>query len=369
MKLLRTEKPPQAPADGAIWWATRRQIDPARFANDAAFAAWATDPANASAWAEIDRRVQDVGSFASMPEIRAMRGAALDIARDRAARSPRTRWSLAAAIAASIVGGLSWIELSAPVPTDQGPAAGPDVRRFATGVGQRRDVVLADGSKVTLNTASLIEVRYAPDRRDIRLLEGQAMFHVAKNPGRPFVVSANDRQVTAFGTTFDVRIRQSGQVQVLLVEGRVRVEPTRRQGLDRLIPALARTDLRPGEEFFADASGTGNVTNADVERETAWDRGVLIFRNDSVGEAVREINRYSAMQLLIDDPGVASLKISGIFPTASREDFIAALQTLYPVAARPDQGGIVRLGWRREARHLYARDGRRNIRTGAVPAS
>lgn len=350
MKLLRTEQPPQAPEDAAIWWATRRQLDPARFANDGAFAAWMADPDNARAWDEIDRRVHLVGSFASMPEIRAMRSAALDVARTRAA--PRAKWGLAAAIAATILGGLTWLELSAPAPTDQAVTAGPDVRRYATGVGQRRDVTLADGSKVTLNTASLIEVRYAPDRRDIRLLEGQAMFHVAKNPGRPFVVSANDRQVTAFGTTFDVRIRQSGQVQVLLVEGRVRVEPVRRQGIDRLIPALARTDLLPGQEFLVDASGEAVVTTADVERETAWGRGVLIFRNDSVGEAVRELNRYSPAQLVVDDPGVAGLRISGIFPTANRDDFIAALQALYPVAARPQPGGAVRLGWRRETQRL-----------------
>jgi len=368
MRLLRTEKPPQAPEDAAIWWATRRQMDPARFANDAAFPVWVADPANAAAWAEIDRRVDLVGSYASMPEIRAMRAAALEVARNRAP-SRRTRWGLAAAIAAGIFGGATWIDLSAPVPTDSGVAAGADVRRFATGVGQRRDVMLADGSRVTLNTASLIEVRYAPGRRDIRLIEGQAMFHVAKNPGRPFVVSANDRQVTAFGTTFDVRIRQSGQIQVLLVEGRVRVEPARRQGLERLIPALARTDLLPGQEFMVDPSGEANVATADVERETAWGRGILIFRNDSVGEAVREINRYSAVQLVIDDPGVASLKISGIFPTASRDDFIAALQSLYPVAARQQQNGAVRLGWRRQARNVNVHDGRQDVRSDAISAS
>jgi transmembrane sensor len=243
------------------------------------------------------------------------------------------------------------------------------VRRFATGIGQRRDVVLADGSKVTLNTASLIEVRYATDRRDIRLLEGQAMFRVAKNPDRPFVVAANDRQVTAFGTTFDVRIRPSGQVQVLLVEGRVGVEPMRRQGLERLIPALARTDLLPGQELLTDASGRVNVTMVDVERQTAWNRGVLIFRNDTVGDAVKEINRYSTVQIVVDDPGLAGLKVSGIFPMASRDDFIAALQALYPVAARPQQDGAIRLGWRRDTRPLYYDTRKRGVQTEAISAS
>jgi transmembrane sensor len=278
-----------------------------------------------------------------------MRWAALEVARNRT-RPSRGRWGLAAAIAASLLGGLVWIGPPATTTSDPATIASADVRRFATGVGQRRDLVLGDGSKVTLNTASLLEVRYSPERRDIRLLEGQAMFHVAKNPARPFVVSASNNQVTAFGTAFDVRIRQNGQVQVLLVEGRVRVEPVRRQGLERLIPALGRTDLVPGQRLVADASGAVALASVDVDRETAWNRGVLIFRNDSVGDAVREVNRYSAVKIVVDDPGLAGLKVSGVFPTASRDDFIAALEALYPLAARPEQGGTIRLGWRHGAR-------------------
>ena len=351
MKLLRSEKPPEAPEAAAIWWATRRQLDPARFANDGAFTTWLADEANAQAWADFESRDQLIGSFATMPEIREMRWAALEVARNRS-RPPRGRWALAAAIAASILGGALWIAGPASAPDAPVVVAGVDVKRFATGVGQRRDVVLGDGSKVTLNTASLMEVRYSAERRDIRLIAGQAMFHVAKNPDRPFVVAASNNQVTAFGTAFDVRMRPTGQVQVLLVEGRVRVEPIRKQGFERLIPALARTDLVPGERLVADASGSIDVAKVDVERETAWDRGVLIFRNDSIGDAIREVNRYSAIKLVADDPALAGLKVSGVFPTASREDFIAALEALYPVAARPEQGGMIRLGWRRGTRRL-----------------
>jgi transmembrane sensor len=351
MKLLRGEKPPEAAEAAAIWWATRRQLEPARFANDAAFAAWLANDANAQAWADFESRDRLVGSFATMPEIREMRLAALEVARNRA-RPSRGRWGIAAAIAASLLGGLIWTGMPATTPNDPATIASADVQRFATGVGQRRELILGDGSKVTLNTASLMEVRYSPERRDIRLLEGQAMFHVAKNPARPFVVSASDNRVTAFGTAFDVRIRQNGQVQILLVEGRVRVEPMNRQGLERLIPALGRTDLVPGQQLVADRSGAVELASVDVERETAWNRGVLIFRNDSVGDAVKEVNRYSAVKLVVDDPGLASLKISGVFPTASREDFIAALEALYPLAARPEQGGTIRLGWRRGIRRL-----------------
>jgi len=133
----------------------------------------------------------------------------------------------------------------------------------------------------------------------------------------------------------------------LLVEGRVRVDPARPQGLARIIPALARTDLTPGEQLITEGPSAVEVAAADVERGTAWNRGVLIFRNDDVGDAVKEVNRYSAEQLVVDDPAVAGLKVSGIFPTASREDFVAALEALYPVRAQAEPGGTIRLKGRR----------------------
>jgi transmembrane sensor len=348
MRPMLVERPPATPGDAAIWWATRRQLDPARFANDEAFSAWLANEANAKAWEEVAGRIELVGAFATMPEIREMRLAALEIARTRVRPSLRKR-VLGMALAASFVGGLLWVGAPAIAPGDPVPGMSDHVQRFATAIGQRRDVALADGSKVILNTASLIEVRFAPGRRDVRLLQGQAMFQVAKDPNRPFVVSASDRQVTALGTEFDVRIRPDGQVQVLLVEGHVRVDPVHRQGLERIIPALARTDLVPGQQLLTEGPGIVEVVSADVERETAWNRGVLIFRNDSLADAIREVNRYSQIQLVVDDPGVAGLKVSGIFPTASREDFVATLEALYPVEATAEQGGTVRLGWRRGA--------------------
>jgi transmembrane sensor len=348
MKALRTEHPPETPDDAAIWWATRRQFDPTRFANNETFSAWLADEANAKAWEEIEARIALVGTFATMPEIREMRWAALEMARNRPQPSMRKK-VLGTALAASFVGALVWLGTPVFVPTDPETIASETIQRFATAIGQRRDVVLSDGSKVTLNTASLIEVRYSPGRRDVRLLQGQAMFQVAKNPGRPFVLSVRDRQITALGTAFDVQIRQDGQVQVLLVEGHVRVDPVQRRGLERIIPALARTDLTPGQQLVTEGAGVSEVVPADVERETAWNRGVLIFRNDSVGDAVKEVNRYSQAQLVVDDASVARLKVSGIFPTGRREDFVAALEALYPVHTQAEQGDTIRIGWRRDA--------------------
>ena len=350
MRLLRDQRPPEAPDDAAIWWATRRQADPVRFASEEeAFAAWLTEEDNAKAWEQVDAPLRMVGDFATMPRIQEMRRAALGAGRGQAPPSRRNR-ILGGALAASFLGALLWAGLPAHDPSSTGAVAGAEVWRYATAIGQRRDVILSDGSKVTLNTGSLIEVRYSPGRRDVKLYSGQALFQVAKNPDRPFVVWAHDRQVTALGTAFDVRIRGDGRIQVLLVEGHVRVDPVRPKGIERIIPALARTDLTAGEQLLTQASGDADVVTADVERETAWNRGVLIFRDDSVGDAVREVNRYSLVPIVVDDPGVASLKVSGVFPTANRDDFIAALEALYPLRTKAEQGGTVRLGWRNDDR-------------------
>ncbi len=347
MKLLRTEQPPARPDDAAIWWATRRQLDPGRPADEEAFAAWVANEDNARAWAAIERRLDMVGTFATMPEVRAMRQAALDLAR-RPHRTTRRRWVFGSAIAASLAIGLISVSLtveSAPDASVTGTAN--SVRRFTTALGERRDIMLRDGSRITLNTGSEVEVDYgSAARRTVRLLRGQAMFQVARMPDRPFVVHAGSQEVTALGTAFDVRIKPDGQVEVLLVEGHVRVEPAYRQGVARLFPALARTELTPGQQLTAPVASEMVVTQGEVERVTAWNRGIVIFRDDSVSDAVLEMNRYSTAQLVVSDPRVAQLKVSGIFPTASRDDFVDAIEALYPVEGQRDASGVIRLRWR-----------------------
>lgn len=342
-------RPPEDPETGAIWWATRRQLDPERFAQDDRFEGWLANPANAQSWEQLQARDVLIGSFAGGPEIRQMRQDALAYA--RAARPHRRHWLVGGAIAASLLAGLfslERLEFVSPVPTAQ-IALGDQVKRFSTSKGERRDVSLSDGSKIALNTATIIEVQYARGRRDVRLLAGQALFHVAKDRTRPFVVAAGNRLITATGTAFDVAVEQNGTVKVLLVEGRVRVDPVRLAGLARLVPSLSREDLEPGQELTASKAGEPLLAVADVEQGTAWNRGIIILRDDTVNAAVAEFNRYSDRELVIGDPAIGNLKVSGVFPTAQGEDFVAALEAVYPVRAANQSSGIV-LKWRKADR-------------------
>ncbi|MGH1557316.1 FecR family protein [Caulobacter segnis] len=170
---------------------------------------------------------------------------------------------------------------------------------------------------MTLNTASLIEVAYDDRQRLVRLVKGQALFEVAKHQARPFVVAAGDRRITATGTAFDVRLDRD-QVKVLLIEGRVVVAAATGAGPTNLLPT-DRQVLEPGEALVAGPSRAVSIAAADIERDTAWNRGQLVFRDERLADAVAEMNRYAPETLVIEDARIADLRISGVFGTARPE--------------------------------------------------
>jgi len=333
----------QTPEEAATYWVARRRLGLMSPSDLAAFDAWRGDPDNAAALADVDDMVEEVGAIAAFSEVRAMRQAALAAAPPK--RPPwRAFGAMAASLVAVVLAGTYVVNLpEAPAHTDvTAPAA---VQRYVTGVGEQRNLTLADGSTVALNTGSVVEVAYSPARRDIRLLQGQALFQVAHNAARPFVVTAGDRTVTALGTRFDVRL--DGQaVKVVLVEGRVAIEPLHLRGVERLAPVLARHTLDPGEELIAAPDANVQVASADTDQATSWRRGQVIFRDNTIAEAVAEMNRYSDTQLVIDDPRIAQLKISGVFGVTREENFLAALTSFYPIEADKRSPRVTALTWR-----------------------
>lgn len=336
----------QTPEEAATYWVARRRLGLMSAADEAAFAAWRSDPDNAAALADVDDMVEEVGAIAAFSEVRAMRQAALAAAPPK--RPPwRAFGAVAASLAAVVLAGTYVADLP-PAPEPATPAAPAiAVQRYVTGVGEQRAVTLADGSTMALNTGSVVEVAYGPARRDIRLLKGQALFQVAHNTARPFVVTAGDRKVTAVGTRFDVRL--DGQaVKVVLVEGRVKVEPLHPSGVARLAPVIAVRTLDAGEELLAAPDTRVEITSADTEQATSWRQGQVIFRDNTIAEAVAEMNRYSDTQLVIDDPRIASLKISGVFGVTREENFLAALTSFYPIEADKRSPRVTALTWRQE---------------------
>lgn len=340
--------------EAAARWLGRRQLGLMTARDQVAFERWLADPANAAAYDEAEASIDAFSAVAASPEVRKMRDAALS-------SSPATAratvfWRIAAVAAIALLGAGLWSVSPRPLltaPPAYGVADGaapsaakPFSRRYATAVGERSKYTLDDGSIISLNTNTVLEVAYSREERNVRLLQGQALFEVAKNRNRPFVVLAGDRRVTAVGTAFDVRVDDGG-VRVVLAEGRVTVDPLRHKGMARLVPNLDRQELQAGEQLIANEYRPVVIAAADVDRLTSWERGQLIFRDDPLSEVVKEMNRYSQTQILIEDPRIGDLKISGVFNVSRPENFLAAVTAFYPLQELPRSKGAVVLDWRK----------------------
>lgn len=268
----------------------------------------AFDRAN-SVWAILPRAATD-----NQDEIGLQ--AAPRVAR-RTAQRPRRPLSrpaaLAMAAALSLLAGLGvvWWSLA-------------DAGDYATRVGEQRVATLEDGSRIALNTDSHLEVRFDSDRRRIDLGQGEAMFEVAHDADRPFVVIAGDTRIVALGTVFTVR-RTRDDVVVTLIKGRVAVS---HQGSRNAIAGDAVVTLRPGEKLTESVNGPSRIEPQSIETATAWRRGQTVFEDTPLGLAVAELNRYGGPEIVIDDPRLAALPISGVFAT-NASDFAEAAAALH----------------------------------------
>ena len=211
------------------------------------------------------------------------------------------------------------------------------VQAFETERGGLETVTLADGSIVTLNTDSAIEVAYSADRRTVALLRGQALFDVAHDPDKPFVVRAGNQEITALGTRFDVRL-DSGQVQVALMEGRVAVTEV---GVRPGGAALDSVILEPGQELIAVAGKRSRIEKVQVAQQLRWTQGFVEFDDVPLKDAISELNRYNMRQIVIRDGSIASMRVSGVFKTDDPARFAAIVGELLPVESRDDGDTLV----------------------------
>jgi transmembrane sensor len=195
---------------------------------------------------------------------------------------------------------------------------------YATRLGEQRVATLQDGSRLALNTDTRVDVRFDADRRRISLDHGEAMFEVAHDASRPFVVVAGDTTIRAIGTVFTVR-RTRDDVVVTLIKGRVAVSSDRPRVGDA---AGAVVMLEPGEKLIEPMLGSARVELESIEAATAWRRGQAVFDDTPLGTAIAELNRYGGPQIVIDDPRIAALPVSGVF-AANAADFAEAAATLH----------------------------------------
>jgi transmembrane sensor len=213
-----------------------------------------------------------------------------------------------------------------------------------TGVGEQRLVTLEDGSRILLNTSTHLVVKYDQYARRVDLEIGEALFDVAKNPHRPFVVTAGGREVTALGTSFDVR-RDGPQVTVTLLEGKVTVAPAADMtGTSMPLPAEIQV-LNPGQRLTFATGRAPRLDRPQIQKITDWQRGQVSLDNLSLSDAVAEMNRYSIVQLKVERPEAAALRVSGVFRAGDSMSFARAVSQTYGLIPVERENAILLSGF------------------------
>ena len=309
------------------------------------------DPAHIQAFDRIEAARSTIEAIADAPELLALRNETLSRVAVQRPHWARNISAIAATVVIGIAAALAytghgWRELPGSV-YDGMRAAIKGETIYETAIGERLVATLEDGSKLTLNTASRAVVAFEGAQRKVTLERGQALFEVAKNKARPFIVTAGDRRVTALGTAFDVRLTDR-MFEVTLIEGRVAVEaaPSPEQAAVPAAEPMQREELVPGQQLVALAAKAPIVRSADVRRVTSWRNGQVIFENDALGGAIDEMNRYARKRVTLADPQLASLKISGAFDTGDTTVFIEALTQYFPIDIQSQTEDAVILAWR-----------------------
>lgn len=297
----------RAEAEAARWFETLRKTAVTTEAlRD--FHAWKREPVNAAAFGRVEAGWKAAGAVARHPDVQAEAAALLR----RYPAKRRVDWRvLVAPVAVVGAAGLAWF------------AAGTFAPTYETGVGEQRVVALSDGSRVRLNTDSAVRVWYWGDTRRIYLRRGEAMFAVAHDPARPFLVEAGRAQVRALGTKFDVR-REPDGVAVTLLEGRVRVASG----------TGAAKELAPNQRLRVTAAGVSAVQPVSAAQSLSWTTGRLVFQGVPLRDAVREANRYSRRKLELAVPEeIAGEQVSGTFEAGDVDAVVAALTHYYGLEA------------------------------------
>jgi transmembrane sensor len=306
----------------AALWRLRLERDPSPELC-AQYVTWSRDAQNLRARAALDAALVTLSTMNTVPEILALRRRALQPRRAVAPWRHRLRIgiSCAAAAAGAALAVLAIAYLVSHAPT-----------YYATHVGERRSVTLADGSHLSLDSDTQVSVYFGASFRRVRLERGRSHFDVAHDARRPFTVSAGAETVVAVGTSFDVE-RLPTAVLVTLIEGRVIV---RHVGATPRNAAAAASEvplaLHAGEQLIATPNVRPAVAAADLRTELAWESGHLVFRDETLGNAVARVNRYTDRNILIE-PAVADIRVSGVFNAGDVDSFVSAVTSYFPIQA------------------------------------
>lgn len=330
--LSRTEQ-------AGLWWVRLREADIAP-EEIAQWLDWCqSDPANLQAFENIEKlggrfKTLDAETRAALtrelldePAPAALAAVAAPIV---VARSRPRRWLLPLSLAASLAAATSaWLLNRADAPPAQ---------VYRTARAEQQDFKLEDGSQLALGAMSSVSVSYSEAQRRLALESGEAYFTVASNPSRPFVVQVGGVRVTAVGTAFNIR-RSGEQVEVAVVHGIVDVRAVDARADDA--DATHKLRLEAGHQLAAGA-GKWAVRAADPNQALSWRSGSMAFVDEDLALVVANLNRYAAHPVVLVDPSLGRLRYTGTVVQGREDDWVRAIETVFPLrAVRDDRGRVL----------------------------
>lgn len=202
---------------------------------------------------------------------------------------------------------------------------------YRSDIAQVKTIKLDDGSLLTLGADTQLEVSFQGNRRDVRLLKGQAFFDVAKDKQRPFYVDAEKAGVMVVGTRFEV-YKQLDRVKVTVEEGMVKVAPTAQDDFS----SLAVKTLTAGQRLVSNASVMGEVSVVDSDSVSPWRDGRLVYRDAALENVVFDINRYRQAKIILGTESLKKLKVTTSLSVDQTGSVVSMLEQSLPVVAHKE---------------------------------
>jgi len=283
----------QSVDDQAVQWFVLLHDDEATEEDRRRFAEWlAADPAHEAAWRSVERMWGGLDALAP---------SAAGLPRQQTPRAGRWK-GIAAAAVLLVTLGIGWQAMPVGLFADN-----------RTAVGERRTIMLQDGSQVELGAATALDVAFSLGERRVRLLAGEAFFTVTKDPARPFIVAAENGEVKVLGTAFDVKIGDG--VMVAVAQNTVQVSAAASQ------PVI----VTQGQAVRYDAEGISAVTAADLDAVQAWRQGQLVFHDVPLNTVLTELQRYRSGRIALIGDTLGQRRVTAVFDAGNVD---AALDTI-----------------------------------------
>lgn len=227
------------------------------------------------------------------------------------------------------------------------------VHELATPIGQQTTFSMPDGTRIQLNTNSIVEVKYSSSYRQLTLVRGEAKFDVAKDKLRPFSVTVGEQSFTALGTVFNVQKNSELEMELVVTHGSVLVTSADKS-IEQITASLQEVSnntlpgllVSTGEKVVIIENTRKTVEKLPLDklqRDLAWQQGMLIFEGEPLSEALADVSRYTSAKFEIVDPQLSELKVAGYFKAGDVDGLLASLSSNFSIVYVKDSDNVIHL--------------------------